>query len=182
MSDTLSRRLRKIRAELIALGLLVPLTAVLALTLRWFPQTTDTAPTPVAETQTPTPSATPAPSPTPRAPDTATPTPETASVVLDVRAPSGPTTYHVPVPAGPATVAEILASAADHSGLQLKTKDFGGSLGTFVEAINGVENDPARSLYWSLYVNGTFSPLGASSARVRAGDTVTWKYEHAHED
>jgi hypothetical protein len=55
----------------------------------------------------------------------------------------------------------------------METKDFGAPLGVFIESLNGVKNDPSTDRYWRLYINGVLSPVGASSARVRSGDTVT---------
>lgn len=60
----------------------------------------------------------------------------------------------------------------------LETKDFGGELGVFVEAINGIRNDAASSKYWTLYINGERSNVGASLEIVQPGDTVTWKFEN----
>lgn len=48
-------------------------------------------------------------------------------------------------------------------------------LGYFVEELGGVKN--ANGKYWTLYINGAYSALGASNARLTEGDVVTWKYE-----
>ncbi len=52
-----------------------------------------------------------------------------------------------------------------------------GALGFFVETINGVSNNTKTKFYWTLYVNGTRSNLGVSSAIIQPSDSITWKYE-----
>jgi hypothetical protein len=76
------------------------------------------------------------------------------------------------------TVADLLTRAQKEQGLQITTKDFGGSLGILVEEMNGIHNDQSKQMYWTLSINGKRSEVGASSAHVKPGDTVTWKYEH----
>lgn len=78
------------------------------------------------------------------------------------------------------TVANVLARAAEAELISLSTTDYGGSLGLFVEEINGVRNDPEQRIYWHLYINGQRSPLGASSAVVKEGDVIKWAYEKEH--
>jgi len=75
------------------------------------------------------------------------------------------------------TVAEVMMAAEAAGTLTMEYTDYGGELGIFVEAINGVANDTANDMYWILYVNGANSQVGASVAAVQAGDAVTWKYE-----
>lgn len=101
-------------------------------------------------------------------------------VTLVVDGPDGEARYEVSV-GGETTVAQVLATAEQY-GLRLSTRDYGGELGVFVEAINGVSNDGGHNMYWYLYVNGQVSPVGASAAIVAPGDTVTWKYEKQHEE
>lgn len=175
MSSTFFQRLRSLRAELAAVALLLPLAVVLGFVLSRYPAgeipPTATASVPGSATA-----------------DTALPvfsspvsttgaiTAATQTITLEIKSPSGMATYGLPV-MGETTVAELLALASREHRLRLETKDYGGTLGIFVEGINGTRNDAAREWYWTLYVNGTKSPLGASSARVRAGDRVTWSLE-----
>ncbi len=49
------------------------------------------------------------------------------------------------------------------------------SLGFFVDEINGQKN--AKGFYWTLYVNGVYSTVGASQYVVKTGDVIEWKYE-----
>lgn len=174
MSSIIFQRLRSLRAELAAVALLLPLAVVLGFVLARFPSggapptvttevtggTTAASALPVAPTAVPTTEA----------------APITKNVTLEIKSPRGTTTQTLPV-LGETTVAELLTRASKTSGLTLETKDYGGTLGIFVEGINGTRNDTTREWYWTLYVNGTKSPLGASSARVRAGDRVAWSFE-----
>lgn len=159
--------LQRIGGELIALIVLVPLVVVLGLVLLRRP-----APSlhgePVTLGVTPT--------------DTTEPTatPVTQIIALEVK--NGPSVQNYTIPVtGEVTVADLLEQAKAQ-GLQLVTKDYGGSLGLFIESMNGQASDPATQRYWHLYLNNKRSPLGASSTRVKAGDSVRWSFEKAHNE
>ncbi|MDP3685777.1 MAG: DUF4430 domain-containing protein [bacterium] len=158
--------------------MLLPLVLVLGVVLAWFPKDGVIAPSP-------SPSANSAASPT--APSATlletSPAPRAQArvITLEIRGPAGTTTYQFPTQTE-STVADLLLRASKEQGLRMETKDYGGSLGIFVEALNDVRNDSKKKLYWSLYVNETLSQLGASSTRVRPGDTVTWTYEPMREE
>ena len=79
------------------------------------------------------------------------------------------------------TVADVLKRAKE-SGYEVVTKDFGQPLGVFVESINGVANEPQALEYWTLYVNGERSLLGASGTKVNAGDKLEWRLERITEE
>ena len=81
--------------------------------------------------------------------------------------------YQIDVPPD-STVLDVLRAAASTSALQFSGREYP-SLGFFIDSINGVRG--ANGSYWALYINGTYSQLGASSAVVKAGDTVEWRYE-----
>jgi hypothetical protein len=49
---------------------------------------------------------------------------------------------------------------------------------TFVDAINGVANNPDDMNYWMYYVNGEHAAVGADKYLLHNGDHVEWKYEH----
>lgn len=174
MSSTFFQRVRSLRAELAAVTLLLPLALVLGFILARFPagvaQSNVTPGVPSSSTvNTALPAVTSAVSP-------AAATPATQTVTLEIKSSSGTATYGLPV-TGETTVAALLTQASKTHGFSLETKDYGGTLGIFVEGISGIRSDNAREWYWTLYLNGTKSPLGASSARVRAGDRVTWSFE-----
>lgn len=61
------------------------------------------------------------------------------------------------------------------AGYVVETKDFSG-LGEFVVSIDGVTPDPNRS-FWSFYVNGSQSQVGASQYQTKASDVIEWKIE-----
>lgn len=170
-------KLREVRRELVALALLVPLATVLGLVLTRFPETEATPTVAATTTNAPLPTSSTLPRPT----ETISAAPLAQSVALEIRGPDVKQTFAVRVD-GAWSVADLLAHAAREQLLSLETKDYGGSLGIFVEGINGVRSNAAQERYWTLYVNGKKSPVGASSARVRPGDTVRWSYEHVKEE
>lgn len=96
-------------------------------------------------------------------------------VRLEIQSPVKNYSYAVKIDSE-VTVANLLQEA-QKEGLKLKTKDYGPALGLFVEAINEMENDNKKQLYWQFYVNGKRSAVGASTAKVSPGDTVSWKLE-----
>jgi hypothetical protein len=58
---------------------------------------------------------------------------------------------------------------------EVKTQEFSG-IGEFVTAIDGVEAD-SKTNFWSFYVNGRQSPLGASQYQTKPSDSIEWKLE-----
>jgi hypothetical protein len=81
----------------------------------------------------------------------------------------------VSMPTG-ASVFDLLKIAAADKNLKLEYKDYGGDLGVFVESIDQVANDPASGIYWQYWVNNEFAKIGASSYKLKGGETVAWKY------
>ena len=49
------------------------------------------------------------------------------------------------------------------------------SFGAFVESIDGVKGNGPK--YWTLYVNGKESNVGASDYTTKSSDTITWKLQ-----
>lgn len=160
-----------IKAEIIALLILIPLAVVLGLVVTHFP-TSQNASSSLTPVITPAVSSVPTLRPVQAL---AVVVPKTARVTLELQAPTFRKTYQVPL-AQNQHVSDVLLEAKKQ-GLALVTKDYGGSLGLFVEAMNGVANSTSTNLYWQFYINGTKSSVGASSASVKANDTITWKYE-----
>lgn len=93
-----------------------------------------------------------------------------------VELPDGPQEYAVPLTTQ-ATAWAVMQLAQDQ-GLVIGAKDFGGSLGIFIESLGGVPGSGDK--YWQLYVNDQLSPVGVSAATVTAGDILTWKLEEMH--
>lgn len=69
-----------------------------------------------------------------------------------------------------------LMEAARSKGLAFETEYHSG-LGFFITSIGGVGNDPGNGRYWTLYVNGDRSNLGASNYPLTDGDLIEWKLE-----
>ena len=78
------------------------------------------------------------------------------------------------IPANNSAVLDAMNELSSTRDFKFTGKDYP-SLGFFVESINGKKN--ADGFYWILYVNGKSSDLGVSQAKIRAGDTIEWKYE-----
>lgn len=96
--------------------------------------------------------------------------PQAANVTLI----AGSSTYAAYIP-GPETVAALMRQLASTTGFNFTGKEYP-SLGLFVESIDGTQNH--GSDYWFLYIDGTSSMKGASTAMVHPGDTIEWKYEN----
>lgn len=56
----------------------------------------------------------------------------------------------------------------------VETKSFG-DLGEYVQSINGIA--PDNTHFWSMYVNGQQSQVGASVYITKSSDTIDWKLE-----
>jgi len=80
------------------------------------------------------------------------------------------------------TVEQVLRSAEEEDYLDVELVDYGDPLGVLVKSLDGVVNDESAQRYWFLYINGELSPVGASQAKVKGGDVVTWKYERQRDE
>lgn len=69
-----------------------------------------------------------------------------------------------------------LMKKAEEQGFSFSGKEYTG-MGFFVEEINGKKNDSEKGLYWTMYVNGTLSPVGVSGYMIKEGDKIEWKHE-----
>lgn len=56
-------------------------------------------------------------------------------------------------------------------------RNFGGSLGYFVEEINGVKNDRTKGKYWVYSINGEKAKIGVSNYILKSNDIILWDYE-----
>lgn len=63
--------------------------------------------------------------------------------------------------------------------LSFHARDFGGSLGKFIDEINGVKNTSDH--FWIYYINNKKASVGVSNYVLQPDDVITWKYE-THED
>lgn len=172
----------KVKVEIIILLLLIPLAVILGLVITR-PAAAPAPPVALApSSQSLPPSAAPEVSIQPSlASDSAAPQPsvasaQTASVSLNIEGPTK-TSFSISI-AGQPSVADVMQKAQQDKLVQMKTKDYGGALGLFMESLNGIANNNDTRLYWTLYVNDKLSVEGMSQAKVKPGDTVTWKYEN----
>lgn len=74
------------------------------------------------------------------------------------------------------TVFGLLKSFTDNNNLVLNYKDYGGSMGIFVESIDGVGKDITGKKYWQYWVNNKYSPVGVSGLIIKEGDVVEFKF------
>lgn len=98
---------------------------------------------------------------------------QTFPVTLTIEHPTSTKTYNLTTREGETAMA-ITEQASQQHGIQLSTKEF--SFGKMVETIDGVSSDQSANKYWTLYINGQMSNVGASDYKLKSGDTITWKY------
>lgn len=97
------------------------------------------------------------------------------TATVRVRPPNGSTAVYSVKVVDNSTVYDVMI-AAKESGLRFKEKKFPG-IGVYITTMNGVEEEARAGMYWTLYVNGNFSSVGVSDARIHDGDVITWKFE-----
>lgn len=66
----------------------------------------------------------------------------------------------------------ILEQLASHAAIQTKTSQFG----TYVDAING-KHGGEEGKYWTFYVDGQMSQIGAEAYVTKGGEVIEWKFE-----
>lgn len=70
-----------------------------------------------------------------------------------------------------------LMNQLKNQGLSFSATEYS-SLGFFVTEINGVKEDRKKTTYWTLYINGKESTVGASQLILKEGDLIEWRYEN----
>ncbi len=98
------------------------------------------------------------------------PRPENKQINITLSAGENAYTFTVPENAN---VHEAMTILSKTTPFTFTAKEYSG-LGYFIEAINGVKN--AGGYYWTLYMNGKYSTVGASDLKLSAGDHIEWKY------
>ena len=68
----------------------------------------------------------------------------------------------------------FMAELQKEGKINFKDETYSG-MGKFIEEINGVKNNGEQN--WIYYVNGKKAEIGISNYEIKAGDTVSWKYE-----
>lgn len=72
------------------------------------------------------------------------------------------------------SVFDALKLFDDRAGLRIKSKDYGGDMGVFVESI-GDKQDPEKKAWWQYWVNNEYGKISSSSYKLKPGDVVMWK-------
>lgn len=83
-------------------------------------------------------------------------------------------TLTVPVYAGEKVI-DAMQTLSSTGQISFTSHEYLG-MGLFIDSINGTKN--AGGTYWILYINGTSSTVGASTASIKPGDVVEWRFEH----
>lgn len=97
----------------------------------------------------------------------------TFPITLSIEHPTAPKTYTMTAQEGETAMA-VTEKASQQYDLQLGVKEY--SFGKMVESIDGLSADQSANQYWTLYINGQMSNVGASDYKVKSGDTISWKY------
>lgn len=92
--------------------------------------------------------------------------------IVKVSLAAGDTKYDVSVPKG-ATVYDAMTKLASSTAFSFSSTYYSG-IGYFINAINGIKN--ANGNFWTLYVNGTYATVGASSYKLSGNENIEWKY------
>ena len=94
---------------------------------------------------------------------------------INISLSAGNSSYSIAVPRGATAYDAMTAVAAENSNFTFKSKLYSG-LGYFIQEINSVPN--AGGKYWTLYINGKYSNVGASQYVLMSGDKVEWRFEN----
>lgn len=85
--------------------------------------------------------------------------------------------YQLTLPQG-SSVYNLLQKAKNTYSISFAVKDFG-SMGFFIEELNGIKNNAQNGTYWIFYINGSYSNVGISKYILQSNDVITWKYENS---
>jgi hypothetical protein len=99
------------------------------------------------------------------------------SVISDVSLVISGVNYDSDVVSGVSVEQMMRTAGSNKDDLSFEFKDFGGSLGSFVQGINGIETDNRKGLYWIYYINDEKAHVGISNYILQPGDNIEWKYE-----
>jgi hypothetical protein len=177
----LIKRLNKVKTELVVLSILVPLVIVLgSLLIKWpdLGDKSEPAKEPkeyIIETSSNV-------SVVPKVEESTVPIQkELEEVTLQTSSAKYNKNWQVAIE-GEVSVEKVLELAAAKGYLKVESIDYGGSMGVFIESLENIANNNIEKVYWHLYINDVLSPVGASHATVKAGDTVLWKYEKEQDE
>ncbi|HLC70043.1 MAG TPA: DUF4430 domain-containing protein [Patescibacteria group bacterium] len=74
------------------------------------------------------------------------------------------------------TLYNAMEKLANQRKITWQTKEYG-SLGRFVDSLNGITSDRIRGKYWIFYINGETAKIGISSYILKNNDLIKWNYE-----
>lgn len=77
------------------------------------------------------------------------------------------------------TLYQAMENLVKDKQISWQTKEFTG-LGTFVDAIDGVQSDKTAGKYWIYYINGQSAKIGISQYTLKSNDLINWKYAKAN--
>ena len=100
---------------------------------------------------------------------------QTASIMIDYGSGKIQTYRDLPITAT-STAFDVLKSVVDANNLNLGFKDYGKSMGIFIESIGDVGKDPAGKKWWQYWVNNSYSQVGVSNYNVKPGDVIEFKF------
>lgn len=81
------------------------------------------------------------------------------------------------------SLVKIFRRTLDREGLNLETKNFGGSMGEFVHSINGFKN--TKDNWWQYWVNDRYAKVGISNYFPKKQDKIVFKlieYKDSYEN
>ena len=107
--------------------------------------------------------------------DTTTPTVVEDSLrqTFPITIKAGEATYTADVVAG-TNMYDAMLAIREKTSFDFTSKEYTG-LGYLVESINGVMN--AGGTYWTIYINGEYSEVGASQYILQSEDVIEFRYE-----
>lgn len=70
---------------------------------------------------------------------------------------------------------EIFKLKAKEKKVEFSYKDYGGSMGVFVNSINNFSN--TKDKWWQYYVNGEYAKVGISNYKVQVGDVIEFRLD-----
>ncbi len=77
------------------------------------------------------------------------------------------------------SVFSLLRRTAEENNFSLEYKDYGESLGVFVNAIAGIEN--SNDKWWQYWVNGRYASVGVGGYELESKDLVEFKFTNARQ-
>lgn len=72
------------------------------------------------------------------------------------------------------TVFDLLNKITTENNLEFRYSK-SGSLGSFIESIDGVANNFKSQKFWQYWINGSYAKIGASGYRLKNQDMIEWK-------